>query len=125
MIADEISWPSSLGSTATSEGFDFATTESGQARDLAKLLPLLARDRRHLRLMGFDYYTWATAEQPGGVAFTYAGLLALRGGRYVPKPALGAFRRAALALEGCRAKGATATICRARGVKARHRHHAR
>jgi len=102
LIADEISWPSSQGKTSVTEGFDFATTEAGQAQNLARLLPILGRDRRTLRLAGFDYYNWAGVEDPGADAFEYSGLLRFSGGRFLAKPAFYAFRRAALALEGRR-----------------------
>jgi hypothetical protein len=111
ILADEISWPSSLRETRHTEGFDFATTERGQARNIATLLPLLARERTRLDLLGFDYYTWASSDARGGLAFDFAGLLTIHSGRLVAKPAFYAFRRAALALERCRVKGPTATAC--------------
>jgi hypothetical protein len=114
LLAGEISWPSSLGKTDHTEGFDFATTEAGQARNLSRMLPMLAAHRAQLRLIGFDYYTWADAEKPGGLAFDFAGLLRFTSGRFIAKPALSAFRRGALALESCRTKGAIATVCRRR-----------
>jgi hypothetical protein len=110
MVADEISWPSSLGKTSGNE-FDFATTERGQAKNIAALLPMLGRDRKTLRLLGFDYYTWAGREDLGGISFDFAGLFRFKHGKFVAKPALGAFRKAALALEGCRKKGPVATSC--------------
>jgi hypothetical protein len=111
IIADELSWPSSLGKTHHTEGFDFATTPAGQARKVARMLPILARDRRRLRLLSFYYYTWAGVEQRGGLAFDFAGLFRINGSQFVAKPAFYAFRGAALALEGCRKKGAVATVC--------------
>ena len=110
MVADEISWPSSVGKTDRNE-FDFATTERGQARDIAALLPMLARDRKKLRLLGFDYYTWAGVEDRGGISFDFAGLLRFKHGKFTAKPALSAYRKAALALEGCKKKGPVATRC--------------
>jgi hypothetical protein len=102
MIADEISWPSSLGQTIHNTGYDFATTEAGQARDISQLLPMLGRDRRSLRLQGFYWYTWVSVEQPNGLAFDYSGLLkVINGDQLVEKPALKAFTRAALGLERC------------------------
>lgn len=114
IIADEVSWPSSLGRTTHTEGYDFATTQRGQARNIARLLPLLARDRRKLGLMGFDYYDWAGEEDPGGRVFNFAGLFRFTLSGLIAKPAFYAFRRAALSLEGCRRKGAVATVCRKR-----------
>src|SRR5579859_3664230 len=60
MLADEISWPSSLGQTPHDTGYDFATTEAGQAHNVAAVLPMLAADRVKLGLIGVYYYTWAT-----------------------------------------------------------------
>jgi hypothetical protein len=111
ILADEISWPSSLGQTHHSEGFDFATTVAGQARNLTAMLPMLARDRAKLRLVGFDYYTWAGTDERGALAFDFAGLFHIHGDQLSAKPAFYAFRRAALALDGCREKGAVATVC--------------
>jgi hypothetical protein len=111
IIADEISWPSSVGQTKHTEGFDFATTEHGQAKRLAQLIPLLGRDRRRLGLLSFDYYTWAGVEKHGGLAFNFAGLLRLKHGKLTAKPALWAYRRAVMKLEDCRKKGPVATSC--------------
>jgi hypothetical protein len=110
MIADEVSWPSSVGHHATSQ-FDIGTTEAGQARNTATVLPLLASNRRSLHLIGFDYYTWATADDNGGNQFDFAGLFKYQSGKLTPKPAYAAFRKAALALERCRKRGLEATVC--------------
>ncbi len=111
IIADEISWPSSSGKTAHTLGFDFATTEAGQARKLGQLLPLLARDRVSLGLLGFYYYTWAGDEIRDGLAFSFAGLFRFQSGQFVAKPAFWMFRRDSLAMERCRVKGRRATVC--------------
>jgi arabinogalactan endo-1,4-beta-galactosidase len=111
ILADEVSWPSSLGKVPSSGKFDVATTESGQARKITQLLPLLARDRRALGLLGFDYYTWASVERRPGIPFDYAGLFRFSDGSFIAKPAYYAFRKAALAMERCRQKGDVATIC--------------
>jgi hypothetical protein len=115
MLADEVSWPSSKGKTRHTEGFDFATTEAGQAKNIAALLPMLGRDRRKLRLLGFYYYDWAGTEQRNGNAFEFAGLFRWNSDNFVAKPAYFAFRRAALRLENCRQKGSAATVCTQRG----------
>jgi hypothetical protein len=103
MVADEVSWPSSLGKTVHNTGYDFATTEAGQARKISQLLPMLGRYRRSLRLMAFYWYTWASTERVNGLAFDFAGLLKYTPANFQfhPKPALTAFTNAALALEGC------------------------
>ena len=109
LLATEVSWPSATG--MTSAQFDFDTTQSGQARNIAALLPQLGADRRSLGLAGFYWYTWMGAESHGAPAFNFAGLEAYRDGKIVTKPALAAYRKAALALEGCKRKGAAATSC--------------
>lgn len=109
LIATEVSWPSARGQTDST--YDFITTRAGQARNIAALLPQLARQRTSLGLASFDYYTWMGQEDPGTQAFNFAGLLGVRDGAITVKPALAAFRAAALRLERCRRKGATATRC--------------
>jgi hypothetical protein len=111
LLADEISWPSSLGKTIHNTGYDFATTQAGQARNIAAILPLLARDRQSLGLLGFFYYDWSGQDRPDYLAFDFAGLLHFHGGQFDPKPAFDAFRRGALQIEGCSAKGGSATSC--------------
>jgi hypothetical protein len=109
LIATEVSWPSGAG--VDTQSYDFDTTQTGQARNIAALLPLIGRDRLTLGLSGFDYYTWMGDETPGNPAFDFAGLMSFRNGQVAAKPALAAFRTGVLALEGCRAKGAVATSC--------------
>jgi hypothetical protein len=113
IIASEVGWPSALGSAMHS----FNTTEDGQARDVSAVLPLLAANRVRLGLLGFDFYSWVGAERKGAPAFDFSGLFRYNAqtGHVVPKPAWPAFRRGALALEGCGAKGALATVCVKRG----------
>jgi polysaccharide biosynthesis protein PslG len=109
LLATELSWPSSVGQGQVH--YDFDTTAAGQARNLAALLPLLAQNRTALGLAGFDWYTWMSYEAHGASDFNFSGLLKLHAGVVTAKPALAAFRRGALALEGCRSKGAVATAC--------------
>jgi hypothetical protein len=111
ILADEVSWPSSLGKTKHNVGLDFAVTEAGQARNVGKLLPLLGRERAALHLLGFYYYTWAGDERHDAQSFDFAGLLRFKKGRFLGKPAFFVFRRDALALERCRKKGSVATSC--------------
>jgi hypothetical protein len=106
---DEFGWPSSLGQTDHLYGFE--TDEPGQAKNVSAVLPLLAQARSHLRIKGFDFYTWAGVERPQGYTFDFSGLQRYSHGGFVPKPALAAFSQAALALEGCRSKR-VATRCR-------------
>jgi hypothetical protein len=106
--ADEVGWPSSVGQTSFTYGFE--TTEAGQASNITALLPLLAKNRVRLGLLGFYYYTWAGVEHPGAYTFDFSGLLRFSSGQFVQKPGFSAFGSAALKLEGCRSK-AIATRC--------------
>lgn len=111
LIADEISWPSSQGRTTHNTGYDFATTEAGQARNLGRALPLLVRNRFRLGLASFYYYDWAGQDRHNYLAFDFSGLFQLDGGTFRPKPAYAVFKRAALAMERCRSKGTQAYDC--------------
>lgn len=109
LLAAEVSWPSAQGKSR--QHFDFDTSEGGQARDIAALLPMIGASYKALGLIGFYYYTWMGNEGDPGLAFNYAGLLRFRQGTITAKPALGAFRTGALALEHCRRKGSLASSC--------------
>lgn len=109
LLATEVSWPSAQGEVRP--GYDFDTTAAGQARNIAQLLPLIGEDRTSLGLAGFYYYDWMSDQSQPTSAFDYAGLLSFDNGHVAPKPALTAFRTAALALEQCKRKGAVATGC--------------
>jgi hypothetical protein len=111
LLATELSWTSARTSCECAV-FDWDTTAAGQAREVAAALPLLAADRTSLRLAGFYYYTWMADESQLEYDFSFAGLLGFSHGAVVAKPALAAFTRAALALEGCVRKGRTVTSCR-------------
>jgi hypothetical protein len=111
MVADEISWLSSVGQTPKTTGFDITTTPAGQAHNLGVLLPLLGRERVKLKLLAFYYYTWIGTEKRRALAWDFAGLLRFSSGKVTEKPAFKVFRRDALALEHCRTKVATATRC--------------
>ena len=106
----ELSWPSSRGRIPVRYGYE--TNERGQARRLTAALRLLARNRRRLGLRRVYWYTWLTRETHPDYPFDYAGLRRLQPGRVSSKPAMRAYRRAALRLEGCTAKHGTATRCR-------------
>jgi len=109
LLATEISWPSAKGHTH--DHFDFITTQAGQAQDISTLLPLIGQERLALHLIGFYWYTWMGDETPNTTAFNFSGLLGFHNGRVNVKPALAAFRKGVLALEGCKRKGAAATSC--------------
>jgi hypothetical protein len=109
LLATELSWPSAQGDTNAK--LDFITTQAGQARNLATLLPLIGQQRVALHLIGFYWYTWMGQEDPDTGPFNYSGLLGFHNGKVTIKPALAAYRRGVLALEGCKSKGAVATSC--------------
>lgn len=99
IIVGEFTWPSSVGHDVSQSYFDIETTEAGQAQRLSAVLPLLARYRTQLNLLGLYYYTWISQEYAGAPSFAYSGLLADRDNAIVAKPALTAFARTALSLE--------------------------
>ncbi|HEX3689712.1 MAG TPA: hypothetical protein VHV28_08445 [Solirubrobacteraceae bacterium] len=109
LMATEISWPSAKGKTKAK--YDFITTPAGQARNIAALFPLIGQDRLALHLIGVYWYTWMGQEDPNTGPFNFSGLLGFHNGDVTVKPALAAFKTAALALEGCKRKGAAATSC--------------
>jgi hypothetical protein len=111
LLATEITWPSSQGKAPPQ--FGVQTTESGQARLLGELMPLLAASRQRLGLTAFYWYTWMGDETPRSspYGFDFAGLLKYLRGRISAKPALGVFRRWALRLEGCSTKRLSAVRC--------------
>jgi hypothetical protein len=93
----EWAWPSSLG-RRPGRRLSWETTPRGQAARVAATLRLLARERRRLGLRTAIHYTWLGPDR-GRPWSRWAGLRRLRpDGRVVAKPALAAFRRAALAL---------------------------
>jgi polysaccharide biosynthesis protein PslG len=101
LIVTEMSYPSAAG--RPNQGFGYEVTESEQASRLTRVYQLLVADRRRLNLSAIHWYTWVSPET-GRYSFYYAGLRRPRGSSTTPKPAYGAFRRAALAFEGCRSK---------------------
>ncbi|MFL5829174.1 MAG: hypothetical protein ACJ76X_04595 [Solirubrobacteraceae bacterium] len=109
LYATEVSWPSSVGKT--SQLFGFETTEAGQAQRISQLLPLLAANRKPLGLAGFDWSTWVTRDERGDKSFEFAGLFKYPHRHLIAKPGYRAFRKAALALEGCRVKASLAGRC--------------
>jgi len=105
----EFGWPSAKG---RAKGFGIETTERGQARKAAAALTLLARERRRLKLAGLFWHNWIGTDRGSGSIWPYSGLRRQEpSGAVTSKPALAAFRRAALRLEDCRRKGSTAARC--------------
>jgi hypothetical protein len=104
----ELSWPGALGKTKTTGGFE--TTDAGQAKRLTAGLKLLAADRRTLGIGRVYWYTWLSREGSPN-SFDYSGLRRIRDGRTIDVPALGAYRRAAIRLEGCAKASGDASRC--------------
>jgi polysaccharide biosynthesis protein PslG len=109
LLVTETGWNSSHGHASDPDCCQ--TSRKGQARDIAKLLPLLASHRRALHLLGFYYYTWAAHEYRHAPSFNFAGLFDQVGAKLIAKPSYFAFKARALALEGCRRKRRVATSC--------------
>lgn len=100
LLVGELSWSSGHGHVKESQGF-LTTTEAGQAARVRAALPALARVRRRYRISQVFWFDWLSPPLGSPNAFDYSGLRRrLRGGRIVNKPALAAFRDAALRLEG-------------------------
>ena len=98
LMITELSYPSSLG---RADRFGYETTEAGQAKRLRRAFERLADERRRLRIERVHWYTWMTPDR-GSYPFDYSGLERLEDGGIVAKPALAAFRRTLLGLEGRR-----------------------
>jgi hypothetical protein len=105
----ELSWTSAKGKTSRSFGND--ATERGQAQKLTSAFTLLARLRTKLNVQRVYWYTWLSRETQTDDPFDWAGLERITSSGIEPKPALAAFRRVALQLEGCRAKSDRADRC--------------
>jgi hypothetical protein len=110
LYLSELGWPSSRGQIPVRYGYE--TDARGQARRLTSALRLLAANRRRLGIRRVFWYTWLTRETSQSYPFDYAGLRRLQSTGVRSKPALRAYRRTALSLEGCRAKHRIATRCR-------------
>jgi hypothetical protein len=103
MLATELGWTSSRNhGCRVSQSWD--TTVAGQATRDGQLVPLLAANWKSLGLLGFNLVTWMGDESSCSSDFNFAGLLRFRAGQVTSKPALAAFRHAALVAEGCRSK---------------------
>jgi hypothetical protein len=98
LLVTELSWPSARDKVRFPYGYEM--TEKGQAQRIAAALPYLAARRRALRIERVYWYTWLTRETDKSYPFDYAGLRRLESDRVVAKPAVAAFRRTALRLQG-------------------------
>jgi hypothetical protein len=108
LMVTETSWPSSRGKTSTRYAFE--VSEKQQAARLRDVLPAFARARGRLGIRRVYWFTWMGIER-GDYLFDYAGLRRLEGDRIESKPALAAYRRAALALQRCKRKSDRADRC--------------
>ena len=101
IMATEMSWPSAKGKAKTL--FENATTESGEAKNISKVVPLLAKNRKRLRLKAFYWYTWISNETLPGARndpFNFAGLWKfINNVGSAAKPAYTAFVKAAHGIE--------------------------
>lgn len=91
--ATEITWPASKGHMR--DPYGFAVSAHRQAANIRRVLPLLARNRRSLRLGRVFWESWLTGYRSKSNVFDYSGLRSPGRNR----PGLAAFRRAAHALE--------------------------
>jgi arabinogalactan endo-1,4-beta-galactosidase len=113
LIVTEMGWNNSIGHRPSDTDCCQSTT-ARQAQKIKQILPLLAKDRKALKLQAFYYYTWASQGVVGGPSDTWAGLFQIRGSRLVAKPAYGAFKTSVLAIEHCKRIGKLAGTCKAR-----------
>lgn len=108
VLITELSWPSAKGRSKDDYGYE--VTRRQQAARVRAVLPLLAEARKRYRIERVYWFSWLSTDR-GRYTFDYSGLRRIRGERIRDKPALAAFRRGVLALEGCRRKGPTARRC--------------
>ena len=108
ILITEMGWPSAKGHPNDDYGYE--VTEGGQAAKLREALPLLARARTRYGIEQVYWFNWLSIDQ-GSHTFAYSGLRSIDGDKIRDKPALAAYRRTVLKLEGCARKGATAARC--------------
>jgi hypothetical protein len=100
ILVGELSWSSGRGHVKESQGF-LTTTEAGQAAKVRAALPALAAVRHRYRISQVFWFDWLSPPLGSPNAFDYSGLRRREDdGSIVDKPALAAFRSAALRLEG-------------------------
>ena len=108
VLITEMGWPSAKGRSTDNYGYE--QTEAGQAAKIREAMPILANGRKRWGIERVYWYSWLSVDR-GPFTFGYSGLRTLRGDGPRDKPALAAYRRTVLALEGCMRKGATAARC--------------
>ena len=95
----ETTWSS--GQTPGRRPFPFETTEADQAARLSRAYRLLIGARRRLGIERVFWENWLSSERDHSRPFNFSGLRGLRpNGSARSKPALAAFRRAALRVKG-------------------------
>jgi hypothetical protein len=109
LFVTETSWPSSYGRAV--KRYPFATTEDGQAKNIAAVYKLLAKERKRLKINGVYWYTWLTTDTAKFEPFNYAGVVKYKQGEVTRKPAYASLRKTAIPLEGCAAKSTNAGTC--------------
>ena len=111
LVVTELTWTSSAGRPLPNR-FGLEVTQEEQADRLRRAVLLLAEHRRRLRIEGVYWLSWLRGESSDEDVFDYSGLRAIPPDREpYSKPALEAYRRVAVRLEGCR-KTTVATRCR-------------
>lgn len=112
LLISEMGWNSTSGHHP-SDNYCCQVSAAQQAARVAKVLPLLAKDRKALKLQAFYYYTWASAGSDGSPSDTWAGIFEIKGPRLIPKPVFSRFKAGVLAIEHCRRIGRLAGTCAA------------
>lgn len=97
MVISELSWFSSRRYLGPYELF--SVSEADQAKRLSQAIRGLAARRKRDRIAGVYWYTWVSPKRGSQSVFDYAGLRRLGTHGPVDKPALGAMRKVARALE--------------------------
>ncbi|MEA2421539.1 MAG: polysaccharide biosynthesis protein PslG [Thermoleophilaceae bacterium] len=109
LFVTELSWTAAKGKTTITYGNE--QTATGQARRLTAAFSMLVNQRRRLLVQRVYWYTWLSYDRERFYPFDWAGLSRLKQNKVKAKPALKAFRRTALRLEGCRTKRRRADRC--------------
>ncbi|HVW18660.1 MAG TPA: hypothetical protein VHB30_10475 [Solirubrobacteraceae bacterium] len=87
----ELTWPSALGKTKNTHGWE--VTPAGQAQRLTEAYTLYVRDAKALRLRRIYWYTWASYDRDSPNSFVWSGLRVSRpDGTIADKPAMRALR---------------------------------
>ncbi|MGI8631153.1 MAG: hypothetical protein ACR2NA_01190 [Solirubrobacterales bacterium] len=113
IFVTETTWTSAKGKIPASSSFGIEVSERGQAGRARAVLRRFASRRRSLGIDSVYWATWMRTDSDPVSNFDYSGLRSdPPDGPVRSKPALAAFGREALRLEGCRSKGSSVTSCR-------------